>query len=99
MDKECNVEKSDIQMHSGSQDSTIDLSGDDIPRLSEEEVKKTADILAACRSKDVARLRSLADSRGGFITDTLRRTACERVLAVPLACITDFRLQGRSCWE
>ena len=37
--------------------------------------KKQA-ILHACRTRDLARLRSLAESPGGFLSDDLRQQAC-----------------------
>lgn len=37
---------------------------------------KAADIQAACKWRDIGRLRSLAESQGGFLTDALRRQAC-----------------------
>ena len=33
-------------------------------------------IEAACSRRDVAQLRALADSEGGFLTDSARRLAC-----------------------
>ncbi|KAG5748450.1 hypothetical protein H9Q70_008883 [Fusarium xylarioides] len=36
---------------------------------------KAADIIEACRWKDIGRLRSLAEAHGGFLSDTLRRQA------------------------
>jgi hypothetical protein len=41
---------------------------------------KAAEILDACRWKDIGRLRSLAEARGGFLSDVLRRQACMSVL-------------------
>lgn len=40
------------------------------------DAQKQAEIIDACTWGDVARLRSLADSPGGFLTDALRRAAC-----------------------
>jgi TBC1 domain family member 20 len=37
---------------------------------------KTANILEACRWKDVERLQALAASDGGLLSDDLRRQAC-----------------------
>ena len=34
-------------------------------------------IEAACSRRDVAQLRALADSKGGFLVDSARRLACE----------------------
>jgi TBC1 domain family member 20 len=39
-------------------------------------LKKTLDILDACKWRDLNRLRSLAEASGGFLTDDLRRIAC-----------------------
>lgn len=57
--------------------------GDDIPRTDAAEngsepppCRKRSDILDACRWRDILRLRSLAESRGGFLADDLRRVAC-----------------------
>lgn len=49
---------------------------------SNHELRKQAEILQACRSTDVASLRSLAESEGGFLTDALRRASCEFLLTV-----------------
>ena len=38
--------------------------------------QKTRDILDACEEKDLDRLRTLAEAKGGFMTDELRRKAC-----------------------
>lgn len=38
--------------------------------------QKTGDILAACRRRSIEELRLLAESEGGFLTDSLRRKAC-----------------------
>lgn len=40
--------------------------------------QKTSDILAACELVNVSRLRVLAETEGGFVTDTLRQLACKR---------------------
>jgi len=40
------------------------------------EDKKQA-ILHACRTRDLARLRALAESPGGFLSDDLRQQACK----------------------
>jgi hypothetical protein len=37
---------------------------------------KAAEIIEACKWKDISRLRSLAEAPGGFLSDTLRRQAC-----------------------
>lgn len=37
---------------------------------------KAADIIEACEWRDIGRLRSLAEARGGFLSDALRRQAC-----------------------
>ncbi|KAF9784813.1 hypothetical protein IL306_007086 [Fusarium sp. DS 682] len=36
---------------------------------------KAADIIEACKWRDISRLRSLAETHGGFLSDTLRRQA------------------------
>ncbi|EXK44247.1 hypothetical protein FOXG_04174 [Fusarium oxysporum f. sp. lycopersici 4287] len=36
---------------------------------------KAADIIEACKWRDIGRLRSLAEAHGGFLSDTLRRQA------------------------
>lgn len=38
--------------------------------------QKRRDIIDACKWRDLASLRSLAESRGGFLDDHLRRAAC-----------------------
>lgn len=38
---------------------------------------KIHEIETACTQKDIAQLRRLADSAGGFITDDVRRRACK----------------------
>ncbi|KAM7196410.1 GTPase-activating protein gyp10 [Naviculisporaceae sp. PSN 640] len=40
-------------------------------------------ILEACRSRDLAKLRDIAESPGGFMTDTLRQSAWPVLLGVP----------------
>ncbi|KAH7327907.1 rab-GTPase-TBC domain-containing protein [Stachybotrys elegans] len=47
--------------------------------------QKTTDILDACKWKDIARLKGLAASRGGFLTDSLRRSAWPILLGVSSA--------------
>lgn len=42
------------------------------------QVKKHNDIRAACEARDVTQLQALAESRGGFLTDALRKSACKR---------------------
>lgn len=37
---------------------------------------KTNDILEACKWSDLSKLKALAESTGGFLTDDLRRLAC-----------------------
>ncbi|KAI9167241.1 TBC1 domain family member 20 [Paramyrothecium foliicola] len=44
--------------------------------------KKTIEIRHACISRDVPQLKSLAESRGGFLTDELRRLAWPILLGV-----------------
>lgn len=44
--------------------------------LSQEQQAKVAAIIEACRWKDVEALRLLATSKGGLISDELRREAC-----------------------
>lgn len=39
--------------------------------------EKTGKILDACKWKDVTRLRALAESPAGLVSDALRREACE----------------------
>lgn len=43
---------------------------------------KTQDILEACRWRDISRLRSLAEAKGGFLSDALRRHACMLILFI-----------------
>ncbi|KAK5998201.1 GTPase-activating protein gyp10 [Cladobotryum mycophilum] len=45
--------------------------------------QKTSDILEACKWRDATRLRSLAESDGGFLSDTLRQTAWPILLGLP----------------
>jgi TBC1 domain family member 20 len=42
--------------------------------------RKTDRIVDACNKQDFAALRALAESRGGFLTDTLRQRACKFAL-------------------
>lgn len=37
---------------------------------------KRRDILEACQRREIASLRALAEARGGFLNDDLRRKAC-----------------------
>jgi hypothetical protein len=43
---------------------------------------KAAEIIEACKWKDISRLRSLAEAPGGFLSDTLRRQAWPIVLGL-----------------
>ncbi|RGP76799.1 GTPase-activating gyp10 [Fusarium longipes] len=43
---------------------------------------KAAEIIEACKWKDISRLRSLAEGRGGFLSDTLRRQAWPILLGI-----------------
>lgn len=56
--------------------SSIDTSQDPNPDSALSSTPKAADIQAACKWRDIGRLRSLAESQGGFLTDALRRQAC-----------------------
>ncbi|EEU34378.1 uncharacterized protein NECHADRAFT_96773 [Fusarium vanettenii 77-13-4] len=53
---------------------------------------KAAEILDACRWKDIGRLRSLAEARGGFLSDVLRRQAWPILLGLdaPSSCQEDL---------
>jgi hypothetical protein len=44
--------------------------------------EKTVEILDACKWRDIARLRSLAETPGGFLDDDLRRAAWPILLGV-----------------
>ena len=50
-----------------------------------EELVKAGAIAAACDSKDVQTLAILAAREGGFLTEHLRRRACEFTLALPIS--------------
>jgi transposase len=39
--------------------------------------KKKEEILEACRRRDLSALRALAESPGGFLTDSIRQQACK----------------------
>ncbi len=41
------------------------------------QVQKLDDIRFACEARDVIKLQALAGSRGGFLTDALRKSACK----------------------
>ncbi|KAI1066646.1 hypothetical protein LB507_011122 [Fusarium sp. FIESC RH6] len=43
---------------------------------------KAAEIIEACKWKDISRLRSLAEAPGGFLSDTLRRQAWPIILGL-----------------
>ncbi|KAH7198607.1 rab-GTPase-TBC domain-containing protein [Fusarium flagelliforme] len=43
---------------------------------------KAAEVIEACKWKDISRLRSLAEAPGGFLSDTLRRQAWPIVLGL-----------------
>ncbi|KAK4465278.1 GTPase-activating protein gyp10 [Cladorrhinum samala] len=47
--------------------------------------QKKRDILEACESRDLAALRALAESPGGFLTDTIRQQAWPILLGLPSA--------------
>ncbi|KAF4125289.1 TBC1 domain family member 20 [Geosmithia morbida] len=51
--------------------------------------QKTADISDACKSKDAARLRVLAQTRAGLVSDELRQQAWPILLGVPSHDATD----------
>ena len=63
------VSKSSSQNSAG-----IDQEGKNDSDLSDS--PKAADILAACKWRDIGQLRLLAEAEGGFLTDALRRQAC-----------------------
>ena len=56
---------------SGSRPNSISPS-----QLDEKHTTKSAEILDACTSLDLARLRELATSDGGLVSDDIRRRAC-----------------------
>ena len=39
-------------------------------------IKKTAELQSACNEGDTLRLKALASTKGGFLTDAVRREAC-----------------------
>jgi hypothetical protein len=47
-----------------------------VPKLTDDEAEKVELIQDACKWKDIGKLKALAASKGGFITDDLRRIAC-----------------------
>lgn len=55
--------------------SSMDVSQDLDPDFVLSSSPKAADIQAVCKWRDIGRLRLLAESQGGFLTDTLRRQA------------------------
>ncbi|CAM1511136.1 Fc.00g086490.m01.CDS01 [Cosmosporella sp. VM-42] len=55
--------------------STSSVNQEDDDDVSPASNQKAADILAACRWRDIGRLRLLAEAEGGFLTDALRRRA------------------------
>lgn len=66
--------------------------------------EKTAAILAACRWRDISRLRTLAEAEGGFLNDALRRRACKsgswysRLDSIPVAYMRPSS-KGPSCLD
>lgn len=61
--------------------------------------RKTDDILEACKWRNIEALGSLASTRGGFLTDDLRRKACKwpsRRLATPLISLLTRHFWGRA---
>ena len=50
--------------------------------LNVEANRKTQEIVSACERRDLHELRSLAESKGGFLADSLRQRAC-KVLPTP----------------
>lgn len=43
----------------------------------DQEQRKTNDILEACKWRNIEALKGLASTKGGFLTDILRRKACQ----------------------
>jgi hypothetical protein len=70
-------------MHSADSDHISDGNNEDAlgeSRFDEKDavqVKKQDDIRAACEARNVTQLQALAESRGGFLTDALRKSACK----------------------
>lgn len=61
-----------------SRDSSSDVIDDSHQRAAEEEAaaRKAEAVREACRWRDISKLRSLAESEGGFLNDDLRKLAC-----------------------
>lgn len=57
--------------------SVADNAGDADVDLDASSSQKAEDILTACKWRDIGRLRSLAEGKGGLLTDALRRRACK----------------------
>jgi hypothetical protein len=68
--------------------------------ISAAQLQKLESIDAACRSIDIPRLRGLADSEGGFVTDAARRSACAYTPSLlPYPIFTHVVIQGQYCLE
>ncbi|KAF7560772.1 hypothetical protein G7046_g3377 [Stylonectria norvegica] len=56
---------------------------DDVDDVRASSTQKAFDILAACSSRDIGWLKSLAQAEGGFLTDALRKRAWPVLLGLP----------------
>lgn len=52
---------------------------DDLENSSDFFREKTLAIKEACKWRNIEELKSLAESKGGFLSDRLRRQACESI--------------------
>jgi hypothetical protein len=68
------------------------------PPQDEERVAKAKEILEACRWKDVETLRALSTSKGGLLSDDIRRQACSCPRERPLGAKADLDDRAPSAW-
>ncbi|KAK7415631.1 GTPase-activating protein gyp8 [Neonectria punicea] len=80
----CSRSRSSSGSSSSSSPSPSVSGADNATDIDESSSQKVEAILAACKCKDVGRLRSLAEEKGGLITDALRRRAWPLLLGLEL---------------
>lgn len=71
-----------VELNAATQTSQIAL----LKELTEDQQEKATQIRRACKDKDIAALVGLAASRDGFVSDELRRSACESHEPFKLSC-------------
>ena len=77
-------EKATVEANTYSHDSSTSILDDAVSPVDEKSVildpsiqKKIREVEEACQIRDLPRLRRLAESDGGFLSDEARRRACK----------------------